>query len=490
MHVPRFLAAFTATALLAGCAVGPDYRPPEPATPTGYQGRAALDARPATSSAGLDDWWTGFDDPRLTRFVTLALAQNLDLAQASARVNQARAGLGAARAALLPSGGVSAQSTRVDPSVETPLGRVLASVPGFDRQGELHEANATASWELDFFGGLRRAREGAQADYQAAEAGVAAARLAVAAQTADLYVAARGLQARLAIARRQVDTQEELLARVRLLYGKGLAAELQVRQAEGALAQARSVAPLLASGLEATANALDVMLGQPPGTNRPALAEASAVPAPPRIADTGSPGDLLRRRPDLMVAERRLAAASARIGVAVAAYYPEVSLTALVGSATSLSGGNLFTGGAGQAAGILGLRWRLFDFARIDAQIELAKGREAELLAAYRLAVLRATEDVENAFSGLVRREAQAVELDRAVVALARARQASWSAYQGGVVSLIEVLQADDGLQRASDARVQASTEAARAAIAAFRALGGGWRAAPTAPTTLAQQGE
>jgi outer membrane protein TolC len=184
---------------------------------------------------------------------------------------------------------------------------------------------------------------------------------------------------------------------------------------------------------------------------------------------------LLRRRPDLIAAERRLAAANARIGVAMAEYYPKFSLSGLIGSATSVSSGNLFTRDAGQAAGVLGLRWRLFDFGRIDAQIEQAKGQEAELLAAYRLAALRSTEDVENAFAALVNREAQVAELSQGLESLTRARAATFAAYQKGVVSLIEVLQADEHLLRATDARAQAQTEAARAAIASFKALGGGW---------------
>jgi outer membrane protein TolC len=152
-----------------------------------------------------------------------------------------------------------------------------------------------------------------------------------------------------------------------------------------------------------------------------------------------------------------------------------------VGSATSVSGGNLFSSGASQATGVLGLRWRLFDFGRIDAQIDLAKGQEAESLAAYRLAVLRVTEEVENAFSALVKREEQAGVLAQGVDSLAKARGASFAAYQKGVVSLIEVLQADENLLRATDMRAQAQTESARAAVAALKALGGGWQAGPSA---------
>lgn len=471
--------------LAAGCAVGPDYRRPDTPLPPHYLGQSAIEQRGAAATADAAVWWEGFGDPQLARFVALALEQNLDLAQAAARVSQARAGLGAATAALLPSGAISAQGTRAYQSVETPLGQALHAQPGFDRYGNAYEANLGVGWELDVFGGLRRGREAAMAEYQASQAGAVATRLAVAAQTADIYVGIRGLQTRLRIARRQVQTQEELLSTIRQLFDKGLAAELQVRQAEGALAQVKASIPVLEAGLETAMNALDVMLGTPPCTHRDELAAnpapggdapGNAIPAAPRIAGTGSPADLLRRRPDLIVAERRLAASNARIGVALAEYYPKFSLGGLIGSATSVSAGNLFSGGASQAAGVLGLRWRLFDFGRINAQIEQAKGQEAEALAGYRLAVLHAAEEVENAFSALVRREDQAAILDQGVGSLGRARAAAYSAYQNGVVSLVEVLQADENLLRASDAQAQARTESARAAIATFKALGGGWR--------------
>jgi NodT family efflux transporter outer membrane factor (OMF) lipoprotein len=472
----RTLATLIVTGLTAGCAVGPDYVRPNLSMPEQFLGQTAVNQRHAASRADLLAWWTGFGDPQLTRFITLALEQNLDLAQASARVAQARAGLGAANAALLPYGGVSGQATRAHQSVETPLGKVLNSTPHFDRYGNAYEANLGASWELDVFGGLRRGREAALAEYQASEAGEAATRLAVAAQTADIYISIRGLQTRLGIARRQVKTQQELLALINLLYDKGLAAELQVRQIEGALAQVRASVPLLETGLDAAMNALDVMLASPPGTHRAELAEAATIPVAPQIAATGSPADLLRRRPDLIVAERRLAASNARIGAAIAEYYPKLSLSGLIGSATSVSAGNLFKSPAAQSAGVLGLRWRLFDFGRINAQIDLAKGQEAEMLATYRLAVLHATEDVENAFTALVKREEQAAVLAQGEDSLSRARGASFAAYQKGVVSLIEVLQADENVLRTSDARAQAQTESARAAVAAFKALGGGWQ--------------
>lgn len=290
----------------------------------------------------------------------------------------------------------------------------------------------------------------------------------------------RGLQARLAIAEAQVRTRQELLEKVQLLHRKGVAPEYQVRQSEGELAQVQATVPELLTGIDAAMNALDVMLGTPAGTHRTELTSAGTIPQAPLITSTGTPGDLLRRRPDIIVAERHLAASSARIGVAISEYYPKFSLSALLGSATAVSGDNLFSSGASQSAGVLGLRWRLFDFGRINAQIDQAKGQEAEALAAYRLSVLRATEDVENAFSALVNRENQTATLVKGEAALASARQSSFVAFRQGTASLIDVLHNDETLLQISDARAQAQTESARAAVAAFRALGGGWQPSET----------
>ncbi|MBR7634802.1 efflux transporter outer membrane subunit [Janthinobacterium lividum] len=489
MSLPRLRLPFLlfAAGLAAGCTAGVDYRRPELPHAAQYPHRAALGARAGANTADaaeLRQWWTAFGDPRLTHLVTVALAQNLDLAQAQARVRQARAATGAADAALLPSASLGGQAARAYQSVQTPLGQVLDASPGHDRAGSARELNLQASWELDLFGGLRREREAARADYEASEAGWAATRLAVAAQTADLYLSIQGLQARLDLARRQVDTEAALLELATLLYDKGLLNEPALRQAEASLAQARAVVPGLDTEREVALHALDVMLGAAPGTYGDEMAAAGVMARAPRITADGAPGELLRRRPDLIAAERRLAAASARTGAAVAEYYPKLSLGALFGSATS--GGALFGSGSGQAAAMLGLRWRLFDFGRIDAQIEASRGREAELLAAYRLAALHAAEDVENACSALLRHEEQAAQLAQSVQAFERARAAALAAYEKGVVSRLDVLQADTRLLRAADARAQAQTASARAAVATYRALGGGWQAPQAATEAMA----
>jgi len=474
---PPFLIAASAVALLEGCAVGPTYVAPRMTAPPAFIGTPAVDATAGhAAKVDLVNWWRSFDDPLLASVVERALAQNLDLQQASARVVQARAALRHAGADLLPAGQVSGQASENYQSLETPQGRIASALPGFEREAQSYELALGASWELDLFGGKDAARDAARADWQASAAAATAARLAIAAQAADTYVAIRSLQARLDVARGQQGVQQRLVDLIALQYRKGVAAELQLRQAEGALAQVKAIVPELEQQLDTAMNALDVLLGVQPGTMRPELATVQPVPAPPAVSGAGGPAALLRRRPDIIASERTLAASNARIGVAMAEYYPKFSLGGLLGTATMGVGG-LFGGNATQASGVLGLRWRLFDFGRIDAEIAAARGRNAEALAAYRLTVLRASEDVENAFSGLIKQQARAEILGEGESSLDKARASAFAAYKGGVSSLLEVLDADRRLLETRDAGVQARTAATRAAIASFRALGGGWDA-------------
>ncbi|WP_245605087.1 efflux transporter outer membrane subunit [Sphingomonas astaxanthinifaciens] len=464
------------SASLSGCAVGPRYVAPASSVATSFPSTAAMDARSTgPTSAELATWWQSFNDPILSALVERALAQNLDLQQAGARVAQARAALSGANASLLPSGSVSANAGRAYQSLETPTGQI-ASAFGSNRAVSTYDIGVGGSWEIDVFGGKDAARDAVRADWQASAASATAVRLAIAAQTADTYVAIRALQARLALAREQVATQSKLTDLIALQYRRGIAAELQLRQSEGALAQLKASVPALQNDLDRSMNALDVLLGREPGAARGELALAAPIPTPPAISSAGGPTALLRRRPDVIAAERTLAASNARIGAAMAEYYPKFSLSGLLGSAT-VSLGGLLGSNSLQAGGFLGLRWRLFDFGRVDAEIRAAKGRNAEALAAYRQTVLRASQDVEDAFSTLIQQEVRAAALRDGEASLARARQTSEAAYKGGVVSLIEVLDADRRLLDARDGLIQARAAATRGAIASFRALGGGWQA-------------
>jgi NodT family efflux transporter outer membrane factor (OMF) lipoprotein len=459
---------------MSGCAVGPSYRRPA-TTLEKFHSAVAVEARPTSApTAALETWWEGFNDPMLSMLVQKARDQNLDLAAALARVRQARAAAREAGAQLLPTFDLNGQAARVHQSLESPVGQIANHVPGFNRDQSLYDVGLGASWELDLFGGLRRAKEAASAEARAAIAEQVGIRISVTADTADAYLRIRADQARIAVAEQQVATDEHLLELVRLRFGRGLAAVREVAQAEALLSQARASLQPLRIDLEAQMNRLDVLLGLQPGTSAAQLQTASDIPSVPGVSTNDGPVEVLRRRPDVIAAERRLEASNARIGQALAEYYPKISLAGMLGY-ESTRPSDLFKAATFQPQGVAGLRWRVFDFGKVSAEVAQARGANAEALARYQQAVLRAAEDVENAFTSLVQLEAHQEELLTEVAALKRARDASQDAYQGGVIALTDVLDADRQLLIAQDELAQTRADSARAAVGTFRALGGGW---------------
>jgi NodT family efflux transporter outer membrane factor (OMF) lipoprotein len=460
------LSAFLAATALAGCTVGPDYvRPAAGLTPI-YHAAVPIIASDAR-------WWASFDDPALDRLVEAALAQNLDIAAAGARVDQARAVAQASGAALLPSVSLAASADQVRQSVRTPVGAVGSEL-GLPRDYTLYQLGPQASWEIDLFGGLRRGREAARADYASAAADADAVRLSIAAETADAYLQLRGLQARYDVASRQLANERQLAMLVRQQAEQGIVADRELNRVLGESQRIEaSLAPLRAA-VAGQINRLDVLTGRQAGTDVNGLATIRAIPTAPDPSGSAVPGELMRRRPDVAAAERRLAAASARIGVATSEYYPRLTLSSLLGFA-SVGTGGLFTGGGLAASGGAGLRWRLFDFGRVDADVARARGREAEALAQFRGALLKATEDVETAMSRMVEGRIEIALREQAVASLTRSRDQARQGYQGGVLALVDVLDADRALLDASDRLAGARAETARASVAAIRALGGGW---------------
>jgi NodT family efflux transporter outer membrane factor (OMF) lipoprotein len=462
----RLYAALLATSLLSACTVGPDYRKPDVALTAAYHA-------PATIVPAQAQWWTRFNDPMLNGLVDQALAQNMDIAAAAARISQARGLAKAAGAALLPTVGAGASAERDHTSLQTPFGAASREL-GFPRDYSLYQAGAQASWEIDLFGGLRRGREAAQADLASTIAHADAVRLSIAAETVDAYLQLRGLQARLAVAQGQLQTERQLVDLVRQQSDQGVASDLSLNRSLGEQQGIEASIPPLQAAIAGQINRLAVLCGQQAGAEAETLANTVAIPLAPDPGGSIQPAELMRRRPDLVAAERQVAAANARIGVAVAEYYPHISLDGLLGVAT-VGGASMFTGNALQASGGGALRWRLFDFGKVDAQVAQARGREAEALALYRGAVLHATEDVENALTRLMQGRAEIALREQQLASLTKARDQARQAYGAGVVSLIDVLGADRALLAASDRLAMARADTARASVAAICALGGGW---------------
>jgi len=463
-------AALLAAVSPAAGAVGPNYRQPYISlTPTYLSG-------PMTGVAGAPSgaWWDSFNDPVLTWVVAQALAENLDIRRAQARLLQARAQAGGAGAALLPLGEATGGVSDTSQSLVSPIGALLHHLPGFERQFDQYQLGTQASWDIDLFGGLSRERQSAVAQANASAADLAAVRVNIAADSADAYLQIRAFQARIAVTQRQEGIQQDLLALVRRRAAQGVASDRETHEAAAILEGVQAGLPPLNAGLQAQFNRLDVLMGAQPGASRARLSTPADIPSAPSVASAGGPAALLRRRPDVVAAEQRMIAANASVGAAIADYYPKISISGLLG-VNSIYASQIFTGSALESQIGAGLRWRLFDFGRVDAEVAQARGRYAESLAAWRGAVLQGASEVETAFSDLAERQARAKVLVRQIDDLEAARRQAQQAYEAGVISLIEVRDADRELLIASDQLAQTRADADRAAVAAFRALGGGW---------------
>jgi len=465
------------SAALAGCAVGPDYVAPKTEMTPFHNTQAVANRQTTLPAPKLDIWWTGFNDPMLETIVQRALDQNLDLQAAIARVAQSRAAAQAAGAALLPTIDANTSYTAEHQSTQSPLGALASAFPNYSRDQKEYVVGATASWEIDLAGGLRRAHSAARDEEEAAEANQLGTRITVAADAADAYLQIRGLQMRLAVAQNQIDTDAHLLELVQARVQAGAATPREVAQAEALLRQARASIPVLRIGLEAQLNRLDVLMAAQPGTYAAELStNAGAIPDIPAIGTNDQPIDVLRRRPDIIAAERHLAATSEEIGVAISDYYPKISLSGALGF-DSITSNHFLSAKSFQPVGTGALQWRLFDFGKVDAEVKQARGANAEALAQFRQAALKATEDVEDAFITLSQTELRVRELEQEVTALTRARDLSEKAYRAGSITLTDVLDADRQLLGSRDDLDATRADAARAAVRTFRALGGGWDA-------------
>ncbi|MDR5763251.1 TolC family protein [Caballeronia sp. LZ035] len=474
--------------MIAGCAVGPDYVKPEARFAPFHNSIDAPSQNATRPTAPIDDWWRGFNDPKLTAVVERALQQNLDLKASYARIQQARAVASSAGAQLLPTLDLNGSATAEHQSLVGPLGSIASAFPGYHRNQREYALGSGASWEIDIAGGLRRSAAAARDEETAAEANHVGTRISVAADAADAYLHIRGLQAQITVTGDQIDTDAKLLALVQARKHAGAADDREVAQAEALLRQAKTTLPTLRMDLEAQLNRLDVLMGAQPGTYADELSQAATIPPVPSIDDRQEPLEVLRRRPDIIAAERHLAASNERIGAAISDYYPKVSLSGVLGF-DSTSPNSLFTSRSFQPFGSGAIRWRLFDFGKVKAEVEQARGANREALVNYQLAALKATEDVENAFVLLSQTEARLLELDGEVDALTRARDLSERAYQAGAITLTDVLDADRQLLSARSDLDGTRADAARAAVTVFRSLGGGWSISDDAKLVAVQPG-
>jgi len=453
--------------LLGACTVGPNYRAPAPASlsvPESYYGRDAQ-----SSPAELARWWELFRDPLLTRLVGEASAGNLDLAQAGARLVQARESLVQSRAGLVPTVGASAGA-----------GRDFG--PGDDRSS--FNAGADAAWEVDLFGRIRRGIEAAGADAASVYYDREALRVAIAAEVATNYIQARLAQERLALARDTLAIADDNLQIARWRVEAGLVSSLDSEQARGSRAQTAASIPNIENAFTSATYRLAVLTGRAPGALTAELIGAKPIPRGPAEVAVGIPAETLRQRPDIRSAERSLAAQTARIGVAQAQLYPALRLSGNIGT-SALSLGGLFeaiTGGIFSS-----LSQTLFDGGRLRSQVRSQQAATEGALAAYRQSVLTSLEEVENALLALRssrERQAQfAIALEAATNTAILAR----IQYRSGLTDFRQLLEAERSLLSARDGLVSSRGDEALALVQLYRALGGGWDSA--APPDFGRNG-
>jgi NodT family efflux transporter outer membrane factor (OMF) lipoprotein len=471
---PSAILAVVIAAFATACkTVGPDYRAPEASTPPAYAEPAA-----AGRQADLSKWWRGFDDPLMTRLVEAALAQNLDLAQAVSRIAEARRQETVAGARDGPQVSAEAQASRnrisenaipIPPGSGTPGG--LFGLPG--SEFDTFRVGLDASWEIDLFGGTRRAVEGARARTEAAEWTARDLQVSLAAEVAHDYVALRGLQRREAVARRDLDRQSGLLSIAASRADTGFTSRFEAEQQASLKQGTAARIPALQARQKALIHALGVLTGQEPGT---LLAELSP-PAPMPVAAApppGLPSELLRRRPDIRGAERKAAAASADIGVATAELYPKFSLTAQPAFVSTELSSLLDWGSRNYSIGA-GLVWPLFNGGRIKAQVGAAGEHQAQAVLAWRQSVLVAMRDVEDALARYAADSARAAELKRAASSARAAAAIAADRYRGGVADYTPVFTAEGQLNASEDELAQAEQAMAEDVVALIKALGGGW---------------
>ncbi len=461
------LALTTAAVLLTGCAsLRTKYERPKVALPEAY-------SQTGTASAIPDAWWKLFGDPNLDRLVDEALGANQDLAAAAARVEEARALAGFARAEQFPqidANGGASRTRFSNASGQFP--------PGVPLEFDSFRTTVGISYEFDFWGRYRRATEAARAELLATEEGQRNVRLALASEIATAWFDLLSFDAQLAIARDTLGTRGESVRLQSARYDAGTISELELAQAQSEVASTEATVPALHRAIRQTENRLNVLLGRIGGSidHAGSSLESPTLPEVP----VGLPSQLLVRRPDLVAAEQRLIAADARIGIARAAYFPSISLTGYAGSeSTALA--DLFGSGTGIWQAALGVLQPIWNAGRTRRQVEAATAREHQAEAVYQKSIQTAFAEVEDALvarsTGIEEREARA----RQVEALGRARNLADIRYDAGESSYFEVLDAQRSQFLAQITWTQVRRDELLAAVALFKALGGGWEEPVTA---------
>ncbi|MCU0587630.1 MAG: efflux transporter outer membrane subunit [Syntrophobacteraceae bacterium] len=463
--------------LASGCTVGPDYVRPRIETPPRWSELPAAGA--AEGPAQVADWWSLMGDEKLESLIHRAVESNMELRLAEARAREARAARGVVSADAYPAVDAAGSFSRSRSSggVSTGGDGVTGSGAGGGRSRQTQDffqVGFDASWEVDIFGGVRRSVEAADADIQASEENLRDVMVSLVAEVARSYIQLRGDQRRIAIAEDNLKSQERTLELTQGRFEAGLSSELDVAQARAQLATTEARVPVLEASARQAIHQLGVLLGMEPGALLGELEEGRPIPVGPGDIPVGLPSDLLRRRPDVRRAERELAAATARVGVATADLFPRFFLTGAAG----LDGVGLVDVAMPTSTfWKIGpsLRWPVFDAGRARAVIQVQDARQEHALVSYERSVLGALKDVEDALVAYSKEHATRAALLQAVDASRRAVEISRELYTKGLVDFLNVLINQRALDATQDQLAVSEQALSTNLVALYKALGGGW---------------
>jgi NodT family efflux transporter outer membrane factor (OMF) lipoprotein len=463
-----FLTTILAALVTAGCMVGPDYKPPKTQTPPAWSGvtnsAAAADTRLTASAVELAQWWTRFRDPKLTELVTAALRTNLDVRLAEALLREARAARGKDAGGLWPSLSASGSATRA--------GRLKG--PYNAGPSGLLQAGAGAVWNLDFFGATRRQLESDDAVIQAARENIYGAQVTLVSEVALDYFQVRSAQEQIAIAQTNLESEVHTAEVTRRKGSAGFVSALDEANADAQVATTAATIPPLEITIQQNIFALSILLARPPADLLEDLSKPGAVPLTPPEVPVGLPSDLLRRRPDIRAAEANLHAAAALIGVAVADFYPQFSLTGSLNYQSSLAR-DLFAGPNGVYSGGPQVTWPIFSGGSTVSNLRLQKAATDAAYLTYQKTVLAALADVESNLVAFAKEWDHRKALSQAVVKNRRALELSQQLYQAGTEEFLTVLDAERSLLASETALAQSRQAISSDLVNIYRALGGGW---------------
>lgn len=469
--------AFSLLALsLTCCEVGPDYTTSETSLPQAW---VSKDIPEISAKTEIDEeWWKNFNDPVLTKLIDKAVADNLDLKIAEARLAAARASVAAAGASLLPSGDLKGSAMREANQMALPGGGGATFGPLLHKPFNLYETGFDASWELDLFGGNRRGEEAAGALMQASEATRDDVQVSLLAEVARTYVDIREAEAELEIARNVVTSDQKTHQLAEQRFNSGLSPRLEVTDAEAALEQASGHIPELRNNLAEAEYKLDVLLGEQPGFSHRLVGESVFIPVSGKKLILTAPSSVIAQRPDIRNAERRLAAATAQQGAALAKFFPDISLTGFFG-ALNTSTSKLLTGANQSWLAGGSVLWPILSYGTLSANLDSANAQQQEALVTYQKTVISALSDIERALTAYEEKQKVEQSIQKQVEKNQRSRAVAEERYREGLTSLREVLDADRVLFTTEDTLSQARANETEALIAVYKSLGGGWAKKP-----------